>query len=113
MTNPAASNSGFSALVASASALANAGSAITGDQVREVGPQLAAFFTGQAFTAGSSGWLADAFKQRTDVCAVPAGGVVGEAVVAFELANAVLEKFGGDALVETRRNLDAFVETLP
>jgi chorismate synthase len=39
--------------------------------------------------------------------------VVGEAVVAFELANAVLEKFGGDALAETRRNLDAFVETLP
>jgi hypothetical protein len=33
--------------------------------------------------------------------------------VAFELANAVLEKFGGDALPETRRNLDAFVETLP
>jgi Ca-activated chloride channel family protein len=67
MTNPAASNSGFSALVASASALADAGSAITGDQVREVGPQLAAFFKGQAFTAGSSGWLADTFRQRTDV----------------------------------------------
>ena len=46
------------------------------------------------------------------MCAVPAGGVVGEAVVAFELANAVLEKFGGDSLVETRRNLDAYVETL-
>ena len=53
-----------------------------------------------------------AIKQRTDVCAVPAGGVVGEAVVAFELANAVLEKFGGDSLDETRRNLDAYVETL-
>lgn len=67
MTNPAASNSGFSALVAAASALADAGAAITGDQVRQVGPQLTAFFKGQAFTAGSSGWLADAFKQRTDV----------------------------------------------
>jgi chorismate synthase len=53
-----------------------------------------------------------AITQRTDVCAVPAGGVVGEAVVAFELANAVLEKFGGDALPETRRNLESFVETL-
>ena len=42
----------------------------------------------------------------------PAGGVVGEAVVAFELANAVLEKFGGDSLAETRRNLEAYVETL-
>lgn len=67
MTNPAASNSGFSALVAAASALADAGTAITGDQVRQVGPQLTAFFKGQAFAAGSSGWLADAFKQRTDV----------------------------------------------
>ncbi len=61
----------------------------------------------------ASGEGAVAIKQRTDVCAVPAGGVVGESVVAFELANAVLEKFGGDALLETRRNLDAFVETLP
>jgi chorismate synthase len=61
----------------------------------------------------ATGEDAVAIRQRTDVCAVPAGGVVGEAVVAFELANAVLEKFGGDALPETRRNLEAFVETLP
>ncbi len=54
-----------------------------------------------------------AIKQRTDVCAVPAGGVVGEAVVAFVLADAVLEKFGGDSLAETRRNLEHFVETVP
>jgi chorismate synthase len=54
-----------------------------------------------------------AIKQRTDVCAVPAGGVVGEAVVAFELANAVLEKFGGDSLPETRSNLERYLETLP
>lgn len=56
---------------------------------------------------------AKAIRQRTDVCAVPAGGVVGEAVVAFVLADAVLEKFGGDSLEETRRNLRAFVEGLP
>jgi chorismate synthase len=61
----------------------------------------------------ATGEEAVAIKQRTDVCAVPAGGVVGEAVVAFELANAVLEKFGGDSMPETRRNLEAFVETLP
>jgi chorismate synthase len=53
-----------------------------------------------------------AIKQRTDVCAVPAGGVVGESVVAFELADAVLEKFGGDSLPETRGNLDRFLEGL-
>jgi chorismate synthase len=52
---------------------------------------------------------ATAIKQRTDVCAVPAGGVVGEAVVAFELANAMLEKFGGDSLPETRSNLERYV----
>jgi chorismate synthase len=61
----------------------------------------------------ATGEEAVAIKQRTDVCAVPAGGVVGESVVAFELANAILEKFGGDALPETRRNLEAFVETIP
>ena len=53
-----------------------------------------------------------AIKQRTDVCAVPAGGVVGEAVVAYELSDAVLEKFGGDSVPETQRNLDAYMETL-
>jgi len=39
--------------------------------------------------------------------------VVGEAVVAFELANAMVEKFGGDSLMETRRNLNGYLETLP
>jgi chorismate synthase len=61
----------------------------------------------------ATGEPAEAITQRTDVCAVPAGGVVGEAVVAFELADAVLEKFGGDSLPETRRNLDGFLERLP
>lgn len=50
---------------------------------------------------------AEAITQRSDVCAVPAAGVVGEAMVAFVLAGALLEKFGGDSLAETRRNLDA------
>jgi chorismate synthase len=54
-----------------------------------------------------------AIKQRTDICAVPAGGVVGEAAVAFVLAEAVLEKFGGDSLPETRRNLQAYLAGLP
>jgi chorismate synthase len=46
--------------------------------------------------------------ERSDVCVVPAGGVVGEAMVAFELAAAFLEKFGGDSLDETRRNFDGY-----
>lgn len=54
-----------------------------------------------------------AITQRTDVCAVPAGGVVGEAAVALVLAQAVLEKFGGDSLPETRRNLEAYLAGLP
>jgi chorismate synthase len=53
-----------------------------------------------------------AINQRTDVCAVPAGAVVGEAVVAVVLADAVLEKFGGDSLPETRRNLDGYLSTI-
>jgi chorismate synthase len=59
-----------------------------------------------------TGEPAVAIKQRTDVCAVPAGGVVGESAVAFELAAAVLEKFGGDSLPETRDNLDRYLEGL-
>ena len=61
----------------------------------------------------ATGAPAVAITQRTDVCAVPAGGVVGEAATAFVLADAVLEKFGGDSLPETKRNLEAFVEGLP
>ena len=53
-----------------------------------------------------------AIKQRTDVCAVPAGGVVGEAAAALVLADALLEKFGGDSLPETRGNLARYVEGL-
>jgi chorismate synthase len=48
--------------------------------------------------------------ERSDVCVVPAAGVVGEAMVALVLAAAVLEKFGGDSLRETKRNYDAYVE---
>lgn len=47
--------------------------------------------------------------ERSDVTAVPACGVVGEAMTAFEIANAFLEKFGGDSLSETRRNFDAYL----
>ena len=46
--------------------------------------------------------------ERSDVCVVPAGGVIGEAMVAIVLAQAFLEKFGGDALEETRRNYDGY-----
>ncbi len=47
--------------------------------------------------------------ERSDVCAVPAATIVGEAVVAWELANAFLEKFGGDAIVDVERALEAYV----
>jgi len=46
--------------------------------------------------------------ERSDVCAVPAAAIVGEAVVAWELANALLEKFGGDAVVDVERALEAY-----
>jgi chorismate synthase len=60
-----------------------------------------------------TGEPAVAITQRTDACAVPAGGVVGEAVVAQVLASAVLEKFGGDALEDTRAAMDRYLERLP
>ena len=50
--------------------------------------------------------------ERSDVCVVPAGGVVGEAMVALELAGAFLEKFGGDSLGETKRNFDNYQKQL-
>jgi chorismate synthase len=56
----------------------------------------------------ATGEAAQAIHQRSDVCAVPAAGVVAEAMVALVLADAALEKFGGDSLVETRRNLQAY-----
>jgi chorismate synthase len=55
---------------------------------------------------------AEAIQQRSDVCAVPRAGVVAEAVVALTLAEALLEKTGGDSLDEVRRNLDAYVAGL-
>jgi chorismate synthase len=48
--------------------------------------------------------------QRADICAVPAAGVVGEAVAAFVLANAMCEKFGGDSLAEMKRNFEGYLE---
>jgi chorismate synthase len=61
----------------------------------------------------ATGEAAQAHHQRSDVCAVPAAGVVAEAMVALVLANAVLEKFGGDSVGETRRNLDAYLAAIP
>ncbi len=56
----------------------------------------------------ATGDEAVAIHQRSDVCAVPAAGVVVETMVALVLARAVLEKFGGDSLTETRRNVEAY-----
>nr|NLI49153.1 chorismate synthase [Propionibacterium sp.] len=55
---------------------------------------------------------AQAHHQRSDVCAVPAAGVVAEAMVALVLAEAALEKFGGDSLAETRRNHESYLAQL-
>ncbi len=55
---------------------------------------------------------ADASVERSDVCAAPAAAVVGESVVAFEVARAFLEKFGGDSLREIRRNYESYLEQI-
>ena len=61
----------------------------------------------------ATGEPATAIHQRSDVCAVPAAGVVAEAMVALVLAEAVLEKFGGDSVAEVRRNTEAYLAALP
>jgi chorismate synthase len=61
----------------------------------------------------ATGATAEAHHQRSDVCAVPAAGVIAEAMVALVLANAVLEKFGGDSIEETRRNLHGYLDAIP
>ena len=60
----------------------------------------------------STGEEAVAHHQRSDVCAVPAAGIVAEAMVALVLADAVLEKFGGDSVGETRRNAESYLAAL-
>jgi chorismate synthase len=57
----------------------------------------------------STGASAEASAERSDVTAVPAMGVIAEAMAALVIANAFTEKFGGDSLVELRRNHDAYI----
>ncbi|WP_341926794.1 chorismate synthase [Nocardioides psychrotolerans] len=60
----------------------------------------------------STGEAAVAHHQRSDVCAVPAAGIVAEAMVALVLADAVVEKFGGDSVQETKRNAESYLAHL-
>jgi chorismate synthase len=52
----------------------------------------------------------EAAYERSDICAVPAAGVIGEAMVALTITDAFLGKFGGDSMVETKRNYDSYIE---
>jgi len=61
----------------------------------------------------STGEATKAHHQRSDVCAVPAAGIVAEAMVALVIAKAVLEKFGGDSVAETKRNMESFLASIP
>lgn len=60
-----------------------------------------------------TGEASKAHHQRSDVCAVPAAGVVAQAMVALTIAQAVLEKFGGDSIQETKRNLQNYLDSIP
>ena len=60
----------------------------------------------------ATGEAAPAINQRSDVCAVPAAGVVAEAMVALTLADLVAEKFGGDSVAETKRNIEGYLDAL-
>ena len=54
----------------------------------------------------------DAAFERSDITAVPAAGIIGEAMLAIVLANAMREKFGGDSLEEMQRNYSSYIDTL-
>ena len=60
----------------------------------------------------ATGARAEATAERSDVTAVPAMGVIAEAMLAYVVADAMMEKFGGDSLTEVRRNYDSFVSHL-
>jgi chorismate synthase len=60
----------------------------------------------------ATGKAVEAAYERSDVCAVPAAAVIGEAMVSLVLAAAFLDKFGGDSMPEVRRNLDAYMESI-
>lgn len=61
----------------------------------------------------ATGKSAKAINQRSDVCAVPAAGVVAEAMVALVLADSLIEKFGGDSVMESKRNIRAYLDSIP
>ena len=61
----------------------------------------------------ATGDAVTAHHQRSDVCAVPPAAVVAEAMVALELAQAAVEKFGGDSVAEVRRNAEAYLASIP
>ncbi len=61
----------------------------------------------------ASGEEAVAHHQRSDVCAVPAAGIVAEAMVMLVVADAIVEKFGGDSVAEVQRNLRSYLESIP
>ncbi|WP_068399028.1 substrate-binding and vWA domain-containing protein [Kribbia dieselivorans] len=91
MTDPSASNSGFSALVGVATALSGGGAALTQKQVDAAAPQLREFFSGQKLTSGSSGWLADAYVNQQGTDRV-------DALINYE--SVILELNRGDRLTE-------------
>ncbi|MGW2399933.1 extracellular solute-binding protein [Kitasatospora sp. NPDC001664] len=76
MADPSRSNSGFSALVALASAFSGAGSALTDADVAKAAPQLKQFFSGQKLTSGSSGWLAEAYQKAAKQNETKVGALV-------------------------------------
>ncbi|ONI77067.1 hypothetical protein ALI144C_33750 [Actinosynnema sp. ALI-1.44] len=90
MTDPSASNSGFSALVGVASALAGTGAAVNADQIAAITPGLTEFFSAQTLSAGSSGWLSDAYQRRA------AGADPGEKVDGLVNYESVLLSMNAD-----------------
>lgn len=126
MTDPGTSNSGFSALVSVATALSDTGKALTGQDIDRVAPQLRKLFGGQTVTSGSSGWLADTFRDdpsRADALvnyesvlhALAADGVDIEVIVPADgvvSADYPLSALAAPADPLAKRRVEAVVEWL-
>ena len=87
MTDPATSNSGFSALASVSTAMADTGNAINQDDIGRVGGQVGGFFANQSLTSGSSGWLADVFLENPNKA---------DAIVNYESVLHTLKAEGAD-----------------
>ncbi|RDI26466.1 VWA domain-containing protein [Lentzea flaviverrucosa] len=99
MTDPSASNSGFSALVGVAAALSGSGSALDAARIDAVAPQLEQFFSAQKLSAGSSGWLSEAYQRRAQDPGARVDGLINYESVLLSMPQPLTLIYPSDGVV--------------